>query len=164
MLFPKYPYSDICDLNKHEETEILARIGILQGHQTANMELRKQLDEIRLASVLNKLREFSAAERPVDLLVANYVYEHVADGTQKVMRYTNVFPEERVFTWAEIGRFRPSQYLLMHSVIYRTEMLRACRLELPSTPSMWTTSLSTSPCPLSRACIIWIWTLSLIHI
>lgn len=33
------------------ETEILARIGILQGHQTANMELRKQLDEIRLASV-----------------------------------------------------------------------------------------------------------------
>lgn len=33
------------------EAEILARIGILQGHQTANMELRKQLDEIRLASV-----------------------------------------------------------------------------------------------------------------
>ena len=36
-----------------------------------------------------------------------------------------------MFTWNEIGRFRPSQYLLMHSVIYRTEMLRACRLELP---------------------------------
>ena len=40
-------------------------------------------------------------------------------------------PRGRVFTWNEIGRFRPSQYLLMHSVIYRTEMLRACRLELP---------------------------------
>jgi len=36
-----------------------------------------------------------------------------------------------VFTWNEIGRFRPSQYLLMHSVIYRTEILRACQLELP---------------------------------
>ena len=59
------------------------------------------------------------------------MYEHVADGTQKVMRYTNVFPEERVFTWAEIGRFRPSQYLLMHSVIYRTQLLRECGLELP---------------------------------
>lgn len=33
------------------EAEILARIGILQGYQTANIELRKQLDEIRLASV-----------------------------------------------------------------------------------------------------------------
>ena len=53
------------------------------------------------------------------------------DNTQKVMKYTNVFPEGRVFTWNEIGRFRPSQYLLMHSVIYRTEMLRACQLELP---------------------------------
>ena len=89
------------------------------------------LDETALARVLNKLREFSAAERPVDLLVANYVYEHVADGTQKVMRYTNVFPEERVFTWAEIGRFRPSQYLLRPSVIYRTQLLRECGLELP---------------------------------
>ena len=39
------------------ETEILARIGILQGHQTANMELRKQLDEIRLASVTQMVDE-----------------------------------------------------------------------------------------------------------
>lgn len=39
------------------EAEILARIGILQGHQTANMELRKQLDEIRLASVTQMVDE-----------------------------------------------------------------------------------------------------------
>ena len=47
------------------------------------------------------------------------------------MRYTNVFPKDRVFSWNQIGRFRPSQYLLMHSVIYRTEVLRRCGLELP---------------------------------
>ena len=70
-------------------------------------------------------------EKPVDMLIANYVYEHVEDNTQKVMRYTNVFPEGRIFTWNEIGRFRPSQYLLMHSVIYRTQLLRDCGLELP---------------------------------
>ena len=84
-----------------------------------------------LKKVVEKLREFSQMEKPVDLLVCNYVYEHVEDNTQKVMRYTNVFPQNRVFTWNDIGRFRPSQYLLMHSVIYRTEMLRACGLELP---------------------------------
>ena len=33
-------------------------------------------------------------EQPVDLVIANYVYEHVEDNTQKVMRYTNVFPQE----------------------------------------------------------------------
>ena len=89
------------------------------------------LDEAALQTVLDKLRQFAASDNPVDLFIANYVYEHVEDNTQKVMRYTNVFPQNRVFTWNDIGRFRPSQYLLMHSVIYRTEMLRACGLELP---------------------------------
>ncbi len=89
------------------------------------------LDTDALQKVMVKLREFAASPAPVDLLIANYVYEHVEDNTQKVMRYTNVFPENKLFTWNEIGTFRPSQYLLMHSVIYRTEMLRGCNLELP---------------------------------
>ena len=89
------------------------------------------LDEAALKAVLDKLRAFAGAEQPLDLFIANYVYEHVEDNTQKVMKYTNVFPEGRVFTWNEIGRFRPSQYLLMHSVIYRTQLLRDCGLELP---------------------------------
>ena len=84
-----------------------------------------------LEKVIEKLREFSQMEKPVDLLVCNYVYEHVEDNTQKVMGYANVFPREQVFTWEEIGRFRPSQYLLMHSVFYRTQLLRDCGLELP---------------------------------
>ena len=84
-----------------------------------------------LRQVVDKLREFSQMPEPVDLLVCNYVYEHVEDHTQKVMRYTNVFPQGRVFTWDEIDRFRPSQYLLMHSVFYRTGLLRQCGLELP---------------------------------
>ena len=33
------------------EADILARIGVLQGHETANAELRKQLDDIRLAGI-----------------------------------------------------------------------------------------------------------------
>ena len=53
------------------------------------------------------------------------------DNTQRVMHYRNVFPRNRVFGWEQIGRFRPSQYLLMHSVIYRTQLLRDCGLELP---------------------------------
>ena len=33
------------------EADILERIGVLQGHETANKELRKQLDEIKLAGI-----------------------------------------------------------------------------------------------------------------
>ena len=65
------------------------------------------------------------------MMICNYVYEHAETKSQRVMHYRNVFPRGRVFGWDQIGRFRPSQYLLMHSVIYRTQMLRDCGLELP---------------------------------
>ncbi len=89
------------------------------------------LDEKALQAALAKLRQFSGEQQPLDMFIANYVYEHTYENTRKVMRYTNVFPENRVFSWGNIGRFRPSQYLLMHSVIYRTQLLRDCGLELP---------------------------------
>lgn len=89
------------------------------------------LDTDALAQVVAKLREFAAMPAPVDLLIANYVYEHVEDNTRKVMGYKNVFPTGQIFTWDSIRHFRTSQYLLMHSVIYRTQLLRDCGLELP---------------------------------
>ena len=59
------------------------------------------------------------------------IYYSRTGNTQRVMDYRNVFPRNKVFGWDQIGRFRPSQYLLMHSVIYRTQLLRDCDLELP---------------------------------
>ncbi len=89
------------------------------------------LDVPSLKKVMGKLRQFTRDHRPIDLMVCNFVYEHVEDGTRRVVHYRNVFPQDRVFGWDRIGRFRPSQYLLMHSVIYRTQLLRDCGMELP---------------------------------
>ena len=89
------------------------------------------LDTGALDKVMEHLRRFAKMPAPVDLVIANYVYEHVEDNTQKIMRYKNVFPPERILSWNEIHNFRTSQYLLMHSVIYRTQLLRDCGLELP---------------------------------
>jgi len=89
------------------------------------------LDPEALRRVLDKLRQFVRDGKLVDMMISNYVYEHVEDNTKRVMHYRNVFPRNKVFTWDKIGRFRPSQYLLMHSVIYRTQLLRDCGLELP---------------------------------
>jgi hypothetical protein len=47
------------------------------------------------------------------------------------MGYRNVFPENKVFTWQDIGHFHLSQYLLMHSAIYRTQLLKDINLVLP---------------------------------
>lgn len=73
----------------------------------------------------------AAGTMATDLVIANYVYEKVYENTHTVIDYKNVFPTEREFTWADVGHFHSSQYLLMHSVIYRTELLRGMGLKLP---------------------------------
>lgn len=111
--------------------------GVNQGIRNARGIYYKVVDSDdwvdipALHKALDKLRQFVRDKKLVDLLICNYVYEHVEDNTQKSMGYRNVFPRGKVFTWEQMGRFRPSQYLLMHSVIYRTQVLRKCGLELP---------------------------------
>lgn len=89
------------------------------------------LDASAMREVMAYLRAQAAAPAPTDLVVGNYVYEKVHEGTRTVMHYRNVFPEGREFGWDEVGRFGQSQYLLMHSVIYRTRLLRDMGLTLP---------------------------------
>ena len=94
------------------------------------------LDKQAMDIIMPYLREQKAqfeqtGATATDLVIANYVYEKVYEGTHTTIRYTNVFPTDTEFSWSEVGRFNPLQYLLMHSVIYRTEMLRDMGLKLP---------------------------------
>ncbi|MDR1016422.1 MAG: glycosyltransferase family 2 protein [Coriobacteriales bacterium] len=67
----------------------------------------------------------------IDMLISNYVYNHSATKTEKVINFRSVFPRDRVFTWADSGHFHLSQNILMHAVTYRTALLRECGLSLP---------------------------------
>lgn len=89
------------------------------------------LDPAAMFPLMVNLRSQLDAPVPCDMVVANYVYDKVDEGEQKVMGYGNVLPEGYEFGWDEVGTFLPSQYLLMHSVYYRTEMLRKMHLTLP---------------------------------
>ncbi len=80
--------------------------------------------------ILAKLRELSGGEKTLDMFIANYVYEKEGAKHKKVMRYS-ALPQDELFTWKDVGHFRKGQYILMHSVIYRTKLLRECGLELP---------------------------------
>ena len=136
----------ICDRYQEQYPDIVRAIhqengghgeGVNQGIRNARGIYYKVVDSDdwvdvpSLHKALDKLRQFVRDDKLVDMMVCNYVYEHVEDNTQRVMDYRNVFPRNKVFGWDQIGRFRPSQYLLMHSVIYRTQLLRDCDLELP---------------------------------
>jgi glycosyltransferase involved in cell wall biosynthesis len=88
------------------------------------------VDTKAYTEILRLLYKFVNTEQP-DMVVSNFVYEKKNKRDKTVMRYTNVLPANRIFTWYEIGRFHKGQYLLMHSIIYRTDLLRGCDLNLP---------------------------------
>ncbi len=81
--------------------------------------------------ILKKLNDFLVEATSVDMIISNFVYEKEGAKYKKVMKYENVLPEGVIFTWEDIGQFRKGQYILMHSVIYRTQLLKDCGLELP---------------------------------
>jgi glycosyltransferase involved in cell wall biosynthesis len=88
------------------------------------------LDEESLTLVLVRLKWLAASN--LDLLVTNYVYEKLDEGKRAAIRYAGALPEGRIFGWSEVGNFKPQQNLLMHAVIYRTELLRSIGLKLPA--------------------------------
>ena len=81
--------------------------------------------------VLRTLKELVHAKEVVDMMICNYVYEKQGALKKKVMRYKTAFPREQVFGWNDVKFLHKGQYILMHSVIYRTKMLWDCGLELP---------------------------------
>ena len=85
--------------------------------------------------LLEKIRYYCKEEKTCkempDLFVCNYVYNHLEEQVTRSMGYKNVFPVEKICHWSEIGHFLPSQYLVMHALIYRTEVLRQSGIVLP---------------------------------
>ena len=89
------------------------------------------VDAEALRKILEFLKKLESEDEEVDMLISNYVYEKVGATHKKCIHYRNVLPQNKIFKWEEIGRFHLDQYILMHSVIYRTAMLKLSQLELP---------------------------------
>ena len=89
------------------------------------------VDRDSYLEILKTLREFVYRNETLDMLISNFVYEKQGARRTKVMNYRTALPKDQVFTWKDIKVFMLGQYILMHSVIYRTELLRQCGLELP---------------------------------
>lgn len=67
----------------------------------------------------------------VDVVISNYVYDKVGVTNKKVMQYRRELKRDAVLTWDDCGKMSRGHYLLMHSIVYRTDMLKNCGLDLP---------------------------------
>ncbi|MDD4367597.1 MAG: glycosyltransferase family A protein [Oscillospiraceae bacterium] len=101
-----------------------------QGHYIKVVDSDDWVSPDALQQILRELERFVSQQLEIDLLISNYVYEKVGV-KHHVIQYANALPEKRILSWDEVGNFRIGQYILMHSVIYRTALLRSCGLKLP---------------------------------
>ncbi|MCR5620022.1 MAG: glycosyltransferase family 2 protein [Lachnospiraceae bacterium] len=83
------------------------------------------------AKILGKLKEIVMCGEKLDLLISNYVYEKDGEKRKKVIHFRRMFPQDEIFTWSDCHHFSKGHYILMHSAIYRTQILRDSGMVLP---------------------------------
>lgn len=110
---------------------VLSALREAQGVYFKVVDSDDWVDAGALRELLECLRGFVLSELPVDLVITNYVYEHVADNKQNVINYRYALPKDKVMTWEDVGHFNLTQYLLMHSLCYRTDILRDGGIPMP---------------------------------
>ncbi len=88
-------------------------------------------DEDSYMKLLDTIGDFLEKADEPDLIICNYTYNHLDEGKTKTINYRNVFPVEQMCGWNDIKFFKPSQYLIMHALVYSTEMLKECGVVLP---------------------------------
>lgn len=89
------------------------------------------LDEKAYKKVLTTLKDFEKENKDLDMLISNYVYEKEGAKRKKVIHYRGIIPAGKEISFKDVGRFLPGKYILMHSVIYRKDLLIESRLDMP---------------------------------
>lgn len=89
------------------------------------------VDTDALQQVLDILEQQWNRHKPIDMLITNFVYCKQGVKHQKVMRYEKALPKNRMFHWDDEIHLKKWHYILMHSVTYRTELVKKSGLQLP---------------------------------
>lgn len=108
-----------------------AGLGAAQGKYFKVVDSDDWVDEEALKRILTLIRNLEEDGEQIDMLVSNFVYEKTGASHKKCVHYRNALPQDEIFRWDDIGHFRLDQYILMHSVIYRTDLLKLIQMKLP---------------------------------
>ena len=110
---------------------VTAGLSAAQGRYFKVVDSDDWVDGEALKRILTLVRNLEEDGEQIDMLISNFVYEKAGASHKKCVHYRNALPQDEVFRWDDIGHFRLDQYILMHSVIYRTELLKLIQMRLP---------------------------------
>ena len=84
------------------------------------------VDKKALKAILKKVKKINS-----DLIVMNYVYTYSDGRPPHQINFKNVFKDKKEITWDEIGKFKTTQYLSLHSLMYKKSVLDKTKIKLP---------------------------------
>lgn len=111
--------------------------GVNKGMEEATGLYYKVVDsddwvsEKALAELLATIKGHLSKHIEADLYLTNFIYDHVQDNTRFVRHWRRNFPVNKFCTWQDAKDFHGAEVILMHSVLYKTELLRSMDLKLP---------------------------------
>ena len=90
-----------------------------------------RLEEPAYLKIMGIIRSHLESSVKVDMYISNFFYDNRDENKKTPMRYRAFLPRDRVFTWKDMRYPVKGSYILMHSVIYRTALLKKTGLRLP---------------------------------
>ncbi len=89
------------------------------------------VDEKAYKELLKNIKEAVDKKKNIDLFISNYVYNRLEEGLTNPVNYKNIFKPNKISTWSDMGKFNVSQFLIMHALTFKTEILRKAEVKLP---------------------------------
>ena len=122
-------------------------IELARGAYLKVLDSDDYFDVKALRQALDALAAATEAGTPPDLLITNYVYDHLASHSERVMEYRKFFPAGLVFAWNEMGRPGLDKFIMIHAAWYKTAILRESGVKLPTGVSYMDSLLLLHPMP-----------------
>ena len=89
------------------------------------------VDTPSIDTLMDTLRAQCNADTPVDMIVTNYVYDKVGKRVKHTVNFRHAMTAGKVLGWDDLGHFGLAEYILMHALIYRTQIVRDSGMQLP---------------------------------
>lgn len=84
------------------------------------------VDKKAYKEILKRVRKIDS-----DVIIANYVYSYTDGRTDQTISFANVFKNDVETTWEDMRSFKPTQYLSLHSMMYKKSVLDKTKIKLP---------------------------------
>jgi len=88
-------------------------------------------DHDALPQVMDALRRLTRDDRQVDMFLTNFIYDKVGARRKKIIHFRHAFPTNQIFGWDQMRHMKATQYILMHNIIYRHQLLLDNGIALP---------------------------------